>query len=181
MSERTLVAHPSATPTVALGVVARAERVGTALSLHYRLAGDLPRVALPPPARGVRTDRLWEHTCFEAFVGFEGHEHYVEINFSPSTAWAAYAFDGYRLGMRTLPLEQPPVVEVAREARALTVTGSVDLAALPDARSPWRVGLTAVVESADGARSYWALRHAEKTPDFHRAAGFEVRLTGQMR
>jgi hypothetical protein len=178
MIERTLVAHPSAPPCSALVVVARAERVGTTLSLDYRLAGDLARIVLPPPARRLRTDRLWERTCFEAFIGFDGHDRYVEINLSPSTEWAAYAFDGYRLGMRTLPLDEPPAVTVTREEGALGVTSSVDLSALPDARSPWRVGLTAVVATADGAKSYWALRHCGEAPDFHSASGFDVRLTG---
>ena len=52
----------------------------------------------------ARTDELWRSTCFELFLRFDDDERYVEFNFSPSTRWAAYAFDGYREGMAELPL-----------------------------------------------------------------------------
>jgi hypothetical protein len=35
------------------------------------------------------------------------------------------------------------------------------------ARAPERMGLTAVIEEADGTRSFWALAHPPGEPDFH--------------
>jgi hypothetical protein len=35
------------------------------------------------------------------------------------------------------------------------------------ARAPARLGLTAVIEEADGTRSFWALAHPPGEPDFH--------------
>jgi hypothetical protein len=39
-----------------------------------------------------------------------------------------------------------------------------------------RLALSAVIEEAGGAKSYWALAHPPGRPDFHSAAGFLVPL-----
>jgi hypothetical protein len=173
VSEHALVPYA---PALGLAVTAAAERAGDVLALRYRLHGELDTVALPARVPAQRRDGLWERTCFEAFVAVDGHHGYVEINLSPSTEWAAYAFDGYRTGMRPLMLPREPAVVVSREPDALLVTASVDLAALAAAASPWRIGLAAVVAAHSGAKSHWALRHAGAAPDFHAAASFIVRL-----
>src|SRR5262245_44017813 len=96
-----LSAHPS-TPEGGWQVSAEAERTATGvLRLRYLLRGArgaLAAVGLPPPGIVRRGDRLWEHTCMEAFIAAEGEHAYVEINLSPSCAWAAYAFSSYREG-----------------------------------------------------------------------------------
>ena len=50
----------------------------------------------------MRTDGLWRHTCFEAFIAAAVRPEYWEYNLSPSGAWAAYHFTGYRAGMEPL-------------------------------------------------------------------------------
>ena len=40
----------------------------------------------------------------------------------------------------------------------------------------WRVGLSAVLQAADGALSHWALRHSTPRPDFHHPASRALRL-----
>lgn len=146
------------------------------LRFRYRLTGELAELAVPPLATARRADRLFEHTCFEAFIAPAGGARYYELNFSPSTEWAAYAFDGYREGMRPLELAEPPAIAVARTADALSVTATVALGALAGTGWPWRIGLTAVVEERGGARMFYALRHPAAKPDFHAAAGFTVSL-----
>ena len=39
-----------------------------------------------------------------------------------------------------------------------------------------QLGLAAVIESADGALSYWALRHPPGEPDFHHRDAFALAL-----
>lgn len=65
------------------------------LVFSYRLQGDMARLRIPAGVAG-RGDRLWEQTCFEAFIAPRGATAYVEFNFSPSGQWAAYAFSDYR-------------------------------------------------------------------------------------
>ena len=41
---------------------------------------------------------------------------------------------------------------------------------------PWRLGLSAVIEENSGRKSYWALKHPDGPPDFHRADCFTLEL-----
>ena len=38
------------------------------LTFEYSLTGELTRLAIPRRAPSARADKLWEHTCFEAFI-----------------------------------------------------------------------------------------------------------------
>lgn len=155
-----LFPHP-ATPRPDLTLEVEARREGDRLSLEYRLGGAVMTVRWPDPAPRAQTDDLWRATCFEAFVGGEA-EAYAEFNLSPSGAWAAYGFDGYRRGMRPLEISVPAqAVRHAAEGFALTA----DLLPPPGFNGP--VGLSAVVEGLDGGISYWALAHPSDKPDFH--------------
>lgn len=176
--------HPAAAAPIAVrAVFARAEldAAGAVVRFAYRLTGDVARLAIAARAPARRADRLWERTCFEAFLAPYAAERYYELNFSPSTEWAAYAFDGCRRGMRPLPLEVPPSIRVDEMPGELRVTADVDLGALGGAGWPWRIGLAAVVEDRSGARAFFALRHARAVPDFHDAAGFVLSLDGSVR
>jgi hypothetical protein len=144
------------------------------LALRYLVSGDMAGVVLPPPAAPVRTDELWRHTCFEAFVGAPDQAAYEEINLAPSGQWAAYRFDGYRQGMASLEPFEPPGVSVMRTAGGLELGATLNLDAL--AGSPWRLGLSAVIEEAGGQISYWAAAHPAGRPDFHHRDGFAVEL-----
>ncbi|MCC6849214.1 MAG: DOMON-like domain-containing protein [Deltaproteobacteria bacterium] len=173
-----LAPHPS-TPDDAWDLSALAERTAHAdLRLRYVLRGALDAMHVPaagPPRRG---DRLWEHTCAEAFVAAEGASAYVELNVSPSRQWAAYAFTSPRVGG---PLAAPglePRIVVRRNRETLAIDVRVALADLSSeyAHAALRVGLTMVVEAADGRLSYWALHHPTAQPDFHHPDGFTLRL-----
>ena len=116
--------------------------------LEYSVTGA-GALAVPAPAGGERADGLWRTTCFELFVKPAGGAGYFEFNFSPSSQWAAYRFEGYRSGMTEL-LVLAPVIEPIEDGARVTV----DLSGLP--AGDWRVGVTAVIEERDGTKSYWA-------------------------
>jgi hypothetical protein len=178
-----LVAHGgAAAPAAVRGVVASVGlEPGRGVVLEYRLTADLARLAIPRRSQARRADRLWEHTCFEAFVAPASGTRYYELNFSPSTEWAAYEFDGYRQGMRPFELSVAPSVVAAETAGELSVTAAIELDALLHAPWPWRIGLTAVVEDRAGTRAYFALHHPRQNPDFHDVAGFTALLDGSAR
>jgi hypothetical protein len=173
-----LECHPS-TPTDAvsrLGV--QVARAASGLTLVWVLEGTLARLRVPPPAGVRRGERLWEQTCFEAFVGAAGTSAYHELNLAPSGAWDVLAFAAYRDGG---PLDDGglgPRITVRREDGRLELEARVALDRLAPAYAtvPLRLGLAAVVEASDGSRSYWALRHPPGRPDFHHADGFTVTL-----
>lgn len=181
MTSRVLIAHPHSA-VLAATITARVDLERTPrITLEYVLTGDLAVLAIPRRTSSARAERLWEHTCFEAFIAPARVTRYCELNFSPSTEWAAYEFDGYRQGMRALELAVPPVVRVAETKSELRVTAGIELGGFADALWPWRIGLTAVVEDRGGNRAHYALLHPRDKPDFHDAAAFTVLLDGSAR
>ena len=170
-------------------VAARAELgAPQLLRLRYVLEAAPECVRLPAPAPGAgRADRLWAHTCFEAFVGRADSPLYWELNFSPSGEWAAYRFESYRQGMAPAALPAPPRLAVRGGAQRLELEAEVPLrevlaelgaaAVSAGARSgSVRIALSTVVEDREGGLSYWALRHPAGRPDFHHPDSFTLEL-----
>lgn len=168
-----LIAHPDHTPQAIRRVSAALIGLDDHwLQLRWRIEGGAELV-VPPFAGRRRADGLWQTTCFEMFVA-GGAEGYCEFNFSPSEAWAAYDFTGYRAGMCEREVARPPVggLRGAGDLRLFDV--AIPRAALPP--FPWRVGLSAVLEEEGGAKSYWALAHPPGKADFHDPACFALRI-----
>jgi hypothetical protein len=163
----TLKPHPDTPRGPVTAIEVAVERLpGNVLMLNYRLTGAMQQVRIPAPAPLRRADELWRHTCFEAFVRVG--DAYWELNFSPSGEWAAYRFDGYRTGMIA-------AMEVAhRRLQAREGELAVEVAGLP--AGAWALGLSAVIEEVDGAKSYWALAHPPGRPDFHHQDCFALQL-----
>ncbi len=173
-----LVAHPGTRRDAVAGIAVEA-RLATAATLvcSYSVHGDLARVRLTDGRAGHRADGLWEHTCFEAFVGAQGERGYYEFNFSPTLAWAAYEFSDYRAGMAQATLSQAPGLHVRRGAARLQLTATVHLRGLALCTSPvLRLAMAAVVEDERGTLSYWALEHPPGRPDFHHPESFTIAL-----
>lgn len=151
------------------------------LVLYYRIQGDIDRLQLPPQRRSAHADGLWKSTCLEAFLrpaSEAGAARYFECNFSPSSEWALYAFDGYRTGMRPLEPAQPPKVLCRRRTGELDADIDVHLPAFQVPPGvELEVGLCAVLQDVDGGVCYWALAHPDGKPDFHHASAFAARLT----
>jgi hypothetical protein len=146
------------------------------LRLGYRLTGDIAALRLPDPRPAARTDGLWRHTCFEAFVGRTGDSEYWEYNLSPSGAWAAYHFTAYREGMEPYLKGAPPAILARTGVDHLDLDVVLDLAWLSRTSVGLRLGISAVIEDRAQILSYWAIKHPAGKPDFHHADGFVVAL-----
>jgi hypothetical protein len=159
-------------------IEARIELSANQLTVFYLLTGELRALRIPPLSASRRANRLWEHTCFELFVGLAGGSAYYEFNFSPSTEWAAFAFRDYRDGAPLDDDEMAPAITTRLQDRCMAVTAAVRLDRLPLIQRGTRVrlGLTAVIEEAGGAISYWALNHPAEKPDFHHPESFVLEL-----
>lgn len=91
---------------------------------------------------------------------------YVEYNLSPSFQWAAYHFDAYRKGMGDQELAFDPEIEITPDTPGwFFLACDLDVSAANGEGT--RMNLSAVIEAADGTKSYWALAHAPGPPDFH--------------
>jgi hypothetical protein len=155
----------------------------SSLRFQYTLvAAGLHRVRVPERREPRRAHELWKRTCFEAFIATaDVRNGYLELNFSPSTEWAAYSFDSYRAGMAPVTLRTPPGIRVEASDDRLHVDASIDLEGLRLIKSNTRstklhLALAAVIEDDSGAISYWALKHAPTRPDFHHPSGFALEV-----
>jgi hypothetical protein len=149
------------------------------LVLSYMVTGKMSDVRLPSVVPPARTDELWQHTCFEAFVHAASGPAYYEFNFAPSTEWATYRFDGYRSGMRAVAETDAPAIEVQSGPGIYSLQAALELNRLPDltGEASWRLGLSAVIEDISGGMSYWALAHPPGKPDFHHADSFALEFS----
>ena len=171
-----LVCHPASPSRQIEAVEARfARQSGNRLWLRFHAEGPLDVLILPDPAPSIRTDGLWKTTCFEAFLRVPDMPAYLEFNLSPSGAWAAYRFEDYRSRMADLLLAQPP--DIGCDASDSHFALEAVLALPPEwAAQPLALGLSAVIEEADGYKSYWAISHPPGAPDFHHKDCFAAQL-----
>jgi hypothetical protein len=155
-------------------------QTGPTLALEFTLSGVHPAsVRLPLPAPAGPADLLWQHTCFEAFLGLPRGDAYQEYNFSPSGQWAHYRFAAERVRDTAAERQATPraiPVRCTVQADGLQLLALVPLPAEPATPDGWRLGLSAVLEHADGRLSHWALHHPRPEPDFHHPAGRVLRL-----
>lgn len=144
------------------------------LVLSYRVTCPPTDLRLPASQPPGPADGLWQHTCCEAFVAEAGTA-YREFNFSPSGQWAAYRFTGYRERDAVSPPGAEPQLSFTPLADGFELRATLPAALLPPGNA-LQLGLTAVIEAADGNKSYWALAHCAAQPDFHVRQSFALTL-----
>jgi hypothetical protein len=151
------------------------ERLSAAtLRLRFLVHGRIDALVLPPPAPPLRANNLWRTTCFEAFLAPAAGPGYRELNFSPSSQWAAYEFSAYRADMIEAPVFAPPDIEMVTSSDRLELAVTLSLGLGED---PYRLNLAAVIEERGGAQSHWAVNHpGGGAPDFHHHACFALEL-----
>lgn len=174
--QHALLCHPDR-PCAAAGAVdagAQFAADGT-LALSYRWRGDLAGLRLPAAQLAGPADDLWRHTCCEAFIAAVDAPDYREFNFSPSGQWAAYRFTDYRQRDPGFVASEPPRLAFRLDADGFRLDAWLPPALLP-ASGTLQIGLTTVIEAAEGGQSYWALAHAAGPADFHQRANFLLTL-----
>jgi hypothetical protein len=174
-----LVPHPDHPPRTveSITVQVRADDANW-LRLRWRIEAAR-QLHVPAFAGKGRADGLWRTTCFELFLQPVGQAGYTELNLSPSERWNAYAFDGYREGMRETSMPRDPGCTIRQAAGVAIFDAAVPLAGLPAADCA--MGISAVIEEAGGQLSYWALAHPAGKADFHAPACFAATLAAPHR
>ena len=173
-----LTSHPASPPAGApFKVWATVDHVASlgsvaTTNIWFGVGAAAQRFVIPELTEPWRADELWRTTCFEAFFRAAGEDSYREWNFAPSGNWAAYDFARPREGMTRADVGSPPYIRMEDNFTwwALGATIAVE------ADRPWQLGLSAVLEEADGTKSYWALAHPADQPDFHHPDSFAARL-----
>jgi len=156
-------------------VQAKVERAQHKLLLTFELSDPNNEVIWHPYDEIKRQDFLWESTCFEVFIGTPSRPNYFELNLSPSRAWNLYRFTDYRT-----PNDMPPVAVTEPALIKLdvvnhTITAEIDLHTLKLDHQAIKLGLTAVIKTADSLH-YFAIQHPVLHADFHDAQGWTIQL-----
>lgn len=163
--------HDNTTKT--LRISAQATKISeNEIVCAFELAGPMNQILWPSnlPTE-LRCDGLWQHSCFEIFFSADFHPNskYTEINCAPNGAWNAYEFLSYRTGMissaQTSVRLSRQELEQQRALVEFTVTSTSPL-------NTNCVGISAVIEFTNGAKSYWALHHPGPQADFHNKEGW---------
>ncbi len=171
-----LTCHPaSPCPAVAAIAVSVAATADAGLALRYRIRGTPDGLRLPSPLPPGPADGLWQHTCCEVFIAGHDDAGYREFNFSPSGQWAAYRFTGYREPDTGFMPPAAPQIDLQPQADGFQLDARLAAALLPTGRI-LQLGLSVVIETADGSKSYWALAHGAARPDFHLRQSFTLTL-----
>lgn len=169
--------HPESLCGADASVEVEIARPPGGLMLTYVVTGEIGDLSLPRAGAPGRAHELWQHTCFEAFLRTAPGEAYCELNFAPSTQWAAYRLSGYRSGMQDAEIDPPRIEAAASPGRyVMRVALALDRLAPSGPGTPWRLGLSAMIAASDGRKSYWALTHPPGKPDFHHADCFALEL-----
>ena len=165
----------SANTAPSINITGNISRHHNQLNLKY-LVSNLAAIVIPlSKANPTRQYDLWEHTCFEFFLGLKDTDKYWEFNLSPSGDWNVFRFLQYRHDIaqetifNSLPfyLQQTNILELDLE---------VNLNKIIDPEQNLEVGITAVTENQDSQLSYWALNHPASKADFHHRASFTINL-----
>lgn len=180
LPEIPLTPHASCAPTPLRQLTAKVRiDADGCLHLHYRLAGIVSEIRWPPrrPPENLATptDGLWQHTCCEAFIAEADSTAYREFNFSPSGEWANYRFVDYRKRDDGFVPPAAPSIDFVRQATDCILRVRIPADSLP-AERVLEIGLSAVIETVAGDKSYWALAHTSAQPDFHLNASFTLLL-----
>lgn len=171
-----MICHPDSPAKLVDEFAVEIERQGPRhIWIRYHVEAPVDDLELGLPGEPDRQDELWRTTCFEAFVREAGYDSYLEFNFAPSSAWAAYSFAGYREGMNLLPMASVPALGNDASDGHFALEAIFELPShLRD--SALELAITAVIEELDGTKSYWSLAHPSGAPDFHHPDCFKLHL-----
>jgi hypothetical protein len=160
-----------------IDLTTKLDRCDNILSIEYHLQGDLDTLIIPPQIpQPTRKSLLWEHTCFEFFLGVPGLPEYWEFNLSPAGDWNIYHLDNYRQGLREELAFTSLPFEIALQPSSLMLMLELDLEHIIPIDRDLEVSVTSVIEPRAGEISYWAVTHTGETADFHLRDSFSPSL-----
>jgi hypothetical protein len=158
-------------------IIGSLDRSNEILSIEYQLIGDLAAIEITNlSTTPTRKFALWEHTCFEFFLGVPGAREYWEFNLAPSGDWNVFHLDDYRQGLRDELAFTSLPVKIDLRANLLSLRLEFDLSKIISIAQKIEVSIAAVIEPMHYEISYWAVNHSGSAADFHRRDSFILKI-----
>ncbi len=168
----------------------------SSLRLIVQLEGSLA-ATLPITNRvGQRQFGLWQHHCFELFIGELESNAYWELNLAPNGNWNCFEFSDYRKDQRESEAYSLAGLQAVRSAQSYRLEANIDIKPILKKKGLEALGLEALGLEAKGLEAtglekrglekrslalslgasaviatatqlnYFSIRHGA-TPDFH--------------
>ena len=163
----------------------------SSLRLIVQLEGSLA-ATLPITNRvGQRQFGLWQHHCFELFIGELESNAYWELNLAPNGNWNCFEFSDYRKDQRESEAYSLAGLQAVRSAQSYRLEANIDIKPILKKKGLEALGLEARGLEARGLEArglekgslalslgasaviatatqlnYFSIRHGA-TPDFH--------------
>lgn len=123
----------------------------------------------------LRSDLLWQKTCFEMFFKATDKDDYFEININEQGEWNIYQFESYRNPQKPYPESNGQLVSFFYDESQQVFACAMHITDFFTFRSPHEISanLCSVLKlKPDNNSTYWALKHASEKPDFHNQNSF---------
>ncbi len=147
------------------------------LALEFLVKGPIQTLKLPELVKASgRADNLWQSTCFEAFLSANqsSDSSYFEINLAPDGQWNFYQLTSYRQNLSPVQNIHAPLVKTEESEFQYRLTATWENLPPELTEQTFHVGLTVILHSEPGEKSYWALAHKSPQADFHNKESFTV-------
>lgn len=147
------------------------------VEIEYQLIGNLLHVKIPQHSTSrTRQYDLWQHTCFEFFLGIKDSTQYWEFNLAPTGDWNVFYFENYRQDIAEETAFNSLPFQITQKSDLLQLSLEFELDKIITAQQNIEVGVTTVIEDKNQQLSYWALSHPKKEADFHHRDSFLINL-----
>ena len=136
------------------------------LRLTVQLKGSIASELEDVDQVGQRVFGLWQHHCFELFLGEAGSTAYWELNLAPNGNWNCFGFSDYRQDQKESDRCELTEFSAVRRGRTYQLEARILIhPALQSSDCVLSLGAAAIIETASDL-NYFSIRHGT-TPDFH--------------
>lgn len=138
----------------------------SALRLTVQLKGSIASELHDANQVGQREDALWQHHCFELFIGDAGSSLYWELNLAPNGNWNCFEFSDYRQHQRASDRFALSGFRAVRLGLTYQLEASIlTNPPLQTSGAILSLGAAAIIATASEL-NYFAICHGA-SPDFH--------------
>lgn len=142
----------------------------SSINLSFAWLDPEHRILFSQSLKNGRFDKLWQKTCFEAFIKQKNSPKYFEINISNTRAWNVYEFQSYRAPQPPSPfngVEKINFNQTNNQISADIFFSGVDFTQV-------NASLCAVLVLKDGRTTFWSTKHVDSQPNFHHQDSFSL-------